>query len=344
MEALIAKSTEQLKEIVTSLGEAPFRAAQIELWLKKGAQIEEMKNIPLSLREALGENYRSLALESEGTFYEKSTETSKFLLKTSEGILIECVGMVYDGTLSLCVSSQAGCPMGCVFCQSGEGGFIRNLTAQEMISQAVIVSKAMNMPVHNVVLMGSGEPLLNYDNVSEFIRYINREDTMNVGIRRITLSTCGITPGIRRMTRENLGVNLSISLHCALPEIREKIMPAEKKFPIKQAFEACNEYRRVTGRRITCEYCVIQGVNDSFECASALREMLSGTDAQVNLIDYNPKEGYRPANGSNALSSFAKLLKRMSINYTIRRKLGSSVAAACGQLKSSYQKSGRQKN
>lgn len=337
MEPLIGKTKDEYDAIVSSLGEAPYRARQIEKSVNAGRLIDEMSELSLKLRERLKADYTTFALDEKSVLTEEKTDTRKFLLRMQDSVLIECVGMVYDGKLSVCVSTQAGCPMRCVFCESGRNGLIRSLTSPEIISQAYIVSRNMGMPVHSVVLMGSGEPLLNYRNVKEFIEFITREDTLGIGVRRITLSTCGVTSGIKRMTEDGLGVNLSLSLHCAVPEIRKTIMPSEEKFPLSEAYKACMEYRKASGRLITLEYSVIDGVNDSLECARALAELIKGSDCEVNIIDYNPTEGYRGANKANTAGEFAKKLKRLGINYTIRRKLGSSVAAACGQLKSSYE-------
>ena len=338
--AIVSMDDEMLRQTVTSFGQPAFRASQIRQWVLKGREPEEMENLPKDFRGKLGENFCSLSLSREYEMREESTDTTKFLFRTGDDIIIECVGLIYDDRLTVCVSTQAGCAMGCRFCSSTEGGLIRDLRADEMVSQVILASRILDRKTMNIVLMGSGEPLLNYDNVKRFIEYIVREDTLNIGIRHITLSTCGIVPGIDRLTEDRLGVNLSLSLHCAVPGIREELMPVQKKYDLKDAFSACMRFRSATGRRITLEYCVVEGTNDTEECAFALRDLMKGTDSEVNLIDYNRKEGYRKLNSRTAADRFSKRLTELGIAHTLRRRLGSSINAACGQLKSRYLKDG----
>lgn len=334
--ALIGLDGEELTAIMAEMGQSPFRAKQIKQWLLKGAEFSEMTNIPSTLRDALSERYTPLALFREYEMHEDETDTTKFLFRTADDIIIESVGLMYDGRLTVCVSTQAGCAMGCSFCSSTVGGLLRNLTSAEMISQLVLAGRIMGKEIANIVLMGSGEPLNNYDSVKEFLVYIMRADTLNIGIRHITLSTCGIVPGIDRMIEDGLFVNLSLSLHCAVNDVRVQLMPVEKKYHLQDAFSACMRFRKASGRRITLEYCVVEGLNDTEQCARALKNLMKGTDSEVNLIDYNKKDGYRKLNSRSAADRFAAMLKKYGIDYTLRRRLGSSINAACGQLKSTY--------
>ncbi|MBO7700738.1 MAG: 23S rRNA (adenine(2503)-C(2))-methyltransferase RlmN [Eubacteriaceae bacterium] len=336
--ALVSLSDEELIAVIGELGQSPFRAKQIRQWLLKGALFSEMTNLPKDLREVLAEKYTELSLSREYEMREEDTDTTKFLLRTADDIIIESVGLIYDGKLTVCVSTQAGCAMGCSFCSSTVGGLIRNLTSSEMLSQLILASRITGLAVSNIVLMGSGEPLNNYENVKEFLLYIMRKDTLNIGIRHITLSTCGIVPGIDRMREDALFVNLSLSLHCAVGDIRVQLMPVEKKYHLEDAFSACMRFRQASGRRITLEYCVVEGLNDTEQCARALKDLMRGTDSEVNLIDYNKKEGYRALNSRTAADRFSAMLTKYGIDHTLRRRLGSSINAACGQLKSTYVK------
>lgn len=330
---------EKIEKVITQEFNQPkFRVKQLISWILKGCPFSEMSNLSKDFRKALEEEYIELPLAYEYKMVEKRTDTTKYLFRTNDDIIIEAVGLIYDGKLTVCVSTQAGCAMGCKFCSSTVGGLIRNLTAEEMVSQLILASKDKGIPVNNIVLMGSGEPLNNYDNVKAFIDYIIRPDTLNIGIRHITLSTCGLAKGIDKMTEDKLFVNLSLSLHSAVSEIRKSIMPVETACSFKEAFASCCKFREASGRRITLEYCVIEGVNDGEESARALFNLMKGTDAEVNLIDYNKKEGYLKQNSTSAADDFAKKLKKFKINYTLRRRLGSSINAACGQLKSRYLK------
>ena len=313
-----------------------YRAEQIYKWAIKGTEIEDMTNIPKAFRQQLSEDYVSLGLEIVEKHYEKKTDTTKYLMKTNDDIVIECVALIYTEKLTVCVSSQAGCRMGCKFCMSGQKGLLRNLTAAEMLSEAILVSKDCGIPVTNIVLMGSGEPLDNYDAVRRFIKLASEDKGLNIGVRRITVSTCGLIPGVKKLTEDLPGVNLSLSLHCAVPEIRKTIMPIENAYSVVDVIEACKEYRKKSGRLITCEYTVIEGVNDTEHCARALAKLLRGTDMTVNLIDYNENPLYRKKNRRGVTEEFANKLKNLKINYTIRRKLGSDINSACGQLRASY--------
>lgn len=327
---------ELTQKITDSYNQPRFRAEQIYSWAVKGTEITDMRNIPNTLKDELSKEFTSTALTLTLKKEEKRTDTIKYLFTTNDNITIESVALIYSGRLTVCVSSQAGCRMGCKFCVSGENGLIRGLTAAEIIAQPILISKDQSLPVSNIVLMGSGEPLDNYDAVRRFIRLCGEEKGLNIGIRHITLSTCGIIPGIKRLTNDDLGVNLSLSLHCAIPEIRKTIMPVENAYSITDVIEVCKEYRKKSGRRITCEYAVIEGINDTEACAKAIYKLLAGTDMTVNVIDYNEKASFKAKNKRGAAEEFANKLKNLKINYTIRRKLGSDINAACGQLKAGY--------
>lgn len=337
MNFIAGTSEETLKEILKAKYGAPvFRAAQIMSWMYKGADFDQMSNIPTALRKKLSDDYAVFPLKQLQKYEEKKTGTVKYIFKTYDGILVECVVMKYDHGAAVCVSSQAGCRMGCAFCASGKEGLIRNLTASEMFSQVILAQKDIGERINTVVLMGSGEPLDNYANVTAFIRLLNDPNGLNIGIRNITLSTCGITKGIWRLIDDKLFVNLSLSLHAPVHELRMQIMPVEKAYNINEVIEACKAYRTASSRRVTLEYCLIEGFNDKPQCAKALQTLVKDTDMLVNVIDVNEGSGKYGKNNMACMRNFCKLLKNLNINYTIRRKLGSSINAACGQLKSRY--------
>ena len=313
-----------------------FRAGQINGWLYKGAEICEMHNLPSAFRLALADKYEAFPLSYKFDLYEEKTDTRKFIFSTADGIFIESVALNYDHGICVCVSTQAGCRMGCAFCESGKGGLIRNLTPGEMLSQIIRISKMLSRRITNIVLMGSGEPLDNYDNVKEFILRANSPDGLSISMRNITLSTCGIVSGIKRLIEDKIFVNLSLSLHAPSHELRSKIMPVEKAYNINEAIQACKQYRKESSRRITLEYCLIEGFNDTAECAKALYQICKNTDMLINLIDVNSTKGKYTRNSVHCMRNFVEKLKSYNINYTIRRRLGSSINAACGQLRSEY--------
>ncbi|MBR6801853.1 MAG: 23S rRNA (adenine(2503)-C(2))-methyltransferase RlmN [Eubacteriaceae bacterium] len=328
----------EMENIVTEEFHQPkFRAKQLYEWVYKAKEIDEMTNLPKNFRQELQLSYDSFALESKSVLKEQKSETEKYLLRTKDDIIIEAVLLRYEHGSSVCVSTQAGCGMHCKFCASGKNGLLRNLTAGEIISQVLIISRLAGVEVTNIVLMGSGEPLNNYNEVKKFIYLANDEKALNISIRKITLSTCGIIPGIRKMIDDELFVNLSLSLHSPIHEMRLDMMPAEKAYPVKDVIKACDEYRAASKRRMTYEYCVIEGLNDTDECANELYKLIGHSDGLVNLIDVNSGSGAYDENTKGVCEVFKEKLDKRGINATLRRKLGSSINAACGQLKAQYE-------
>ncbi|MBE6038753.1 MAG: 23S rRNA (adenine(2503)-C(2))-methyltransferase RlmN [Anaerofustis stercorihominis] len=337
--SLAGMTLAEMEAIVTEeFNEPKFRAKQLYEWVYKAKEINEMTNLPKKFRDALQLGYDSFALESKSVLREAKSETEKYLLRTKDDIIIEAVLLRYEHGNCVCVSTQAGCGMHCKFCASGKNGLLRNLTAGEIISEVLVISRLAGVEITNIVLMGSGEPLNNYENVKKFIQLCNDEKALNISIRKITLSTCGIIPGIRKMIEDSIFVNLSVSLHSPVSEMRLDMMPAEKAYPIADVVKACEEYRQASKRRITYEYCVIEGLNDTDECADRLYELIGESDALINLIDVNSGSGAYAQNTKGVAENFKAKLDKRKINATLRRKLGSSINAACGQLKSQYER------
>lgn len=334
---LAGSNLKELEELLADeFAQPKFRAKQIYEWICKGVQIADMSNIPVDLRNALDEKYAVSALEIVEKHEESKSGTIKYLLKTKDDIIIECVVLSYEHGSTICVSTQAGCAMGCSFCASGKDGLYRNLSAGEILSQLICVTADTKQKIANIVMMGSGEPFNNYNEVLKFILLANDKAGFNIGIRHITVSTCGILQGIKKLTEDKIFINLSVSLHSPISKMRGEMMPAEKTNPISEVVKACEQYRNISGRRITYEYCVIENLNDTAECADALYRLIGHTDAHVNLISVNETGGVYEKNNVKAVEEFADKLKNRNINCTIRRKLGSSINAACGQLKSRY--------
>ncbi len=323
--------------VVEEFHQPKFRAKQLYEWVYKAKEIDEMNNLPKNFRQELQLSYDTFALESKSVLKEQKSETEKYLLRTKDDIIIEAVLLRYEHGSSVCVSTQAGCGMHCKFCASGKNGLLRNLTAGEIISQVLLISRLAEVDVTNIVLMGSGEPLNNYEQVKKFIYLANDEKALNISIRKITLSTCGIIPGIRKMIDDELFVNLSLSLHSPIHEMRLDMMPAEKAYPVVEVIKACDEYRSASKRRITYEYCVIEGLNDTDECADALYRLIGHSDGLINLIDVNSGSGAYEENKKGVCEVFKEKLDKRGLNATLRRKLGSSINAACGQLKAQYE-------
>ena len=335
--ALSGFTLEQFQDILAQqFLEKKFRAKQIMDWVYKGASFSEMRNIPNELRVKLEDNFTVRELEITQKKEENKTGTIKYLLKTKDDIIIECVVLSYEYGNTICVSSQAGCPMMCAFCASGKDGLIRNLSASEMMSQLICAVSDTHKPISNIVLMGSGEPLDNYEQVKQFISSANDPNVFGIGIRNITLSTCGIIPGIARMIEDRVFINLSVSMHAPFSDMRAAIMPVERKYPIQDVIKICERYRSESGRRITYEYSVVSGLNDTDACADEIYKLLKRSDAHVNLIGMNEGNGNFAKSDDAAVREFEKKLLTRNINCTIRRKLGSSINAACGQLKSQY--------
>ena len=326
---------EELEVLVTELGEKKFRARQIFGWLAKGvSSFEEMTNVPKGLRESLAEDGWSAALPEAVRRQESKDGTVKCLFRFEDGAAAESVFMKYEYGNSICISSQCGCRMGCSFCASTMDGLERSFTGGEMLAQVLAMRRITGEDIGHVVIMGMGEPFDNYEEVTGFIRLINDSRGYGMGLRNITVSTCGIIPGIRSFAEDMPQVNLAVSLHAPNQELRQRTMPVAKKYGYDELMKACREYTEKTGRRITFEYALIDGVNDTRECAEELASRLKGWLTHVNLIPLNEVSGreYKKAQ-AGSVRSFKETLERQGIAVTVRRTLGSDIDAACGQLR-----------
>lgn len=323
------------EELMESLGEPKYRGKQLVTWtLQKGSHtIEDMTDLGKHLRRKLGEIAHLQRVELV-TQQVSETGTIKFLFRLADGEAIESVFMPHEYGNSVCVSTQVGCKMGCTFCASTIGGMVRDLTAGEIYDQVLTIQQATGQRVGSIVLMGAGEPLDNYDNCIKFIRMISAPYGLNIGVRHITLSTCGWVPGIRKLAQEGLQITLSISLHAPNDQMRSQVMPVNKKYGIQELMQACQEYISITNRRISFEYSLIHGVNDSIETAQELGELLKGMLCHVNLIPVNAvtERGWeKPPH--RQIEKFKGVLARMGIETTVRREMGADIDAACGQLR-----------
>ncbi|MGI5900557.1 MAG: 23S rRNA (adenine(2503)-C(2))-methyltransferase RlmN [Christensenellales bacterium] len=340
---LLSLSLDELKEEIKSAGLPPFRATQIYSWLMKGASFEGMKNLPLTLRESLSERYKAGSVSILETFSSEIDGTKKLLFALDDGNVVEGVFMRHSYGNTLCISSQVGCAMGCAFCASTIGGAERDITAAEMLHMVLLVNAIADggerRGVTNIVIMGSGEPLLNYDNVIKFLRLVSAPGGINISPRNISLSTCGIIPAIYKLMEENLPITLAISLHAATDDIRSQIMPVNRQYPIKELLGACVEYTKRTKRRIVFEYALIDGLNSSEDDAKALGMLLRGIMCHVNLISLNKVEEspLLPAGKAKTLR-FLRTLEQMGISATTRRSMGGDIEGACGQLRRSFLK------
>ncbi len=332
-------SFEQLAEEMEKLGEKPFRAKQIYEWLhvRLADDFDEMTNLSKNLRGRLDERYEIRKVEVLKRLRSKADATEKFLFELCDGNVVESVWMKYPYGNSVCISSQAGCRMGCRFCASAIGGRIRDLTPSEMLRQVYRIQKLTGERVSNLVVMGTGEPLDNYDNFLAFIHMITDPRGLNISQRSVTASTCGIVPNMRRLANEKLQITLALSLHGATQEKRERLMPIAGKYKLQEVLEACDYYFEKTGRRVTFEYSLIQGVNDTEEDLRELTEIMRKRNGHLNLIPVNPVEerNYRKPGRKNALE-FKNKLEKNGINVTIRRERGADINGACGQLRRSY--------
>jgi 23S rRNA (adenine2503-C2)-methyltransferase len=328
MTELLSMNIEQLKEIVTGMGEKPYAAAQLSDWLSKGVCFEDMSNLPKTLREKLRNEYTEGYARVELKIVSEDG-TIKYLLEMPAGGFIECVFMRYHHGNTLCVSTQLGCRMGCAFCASGREGLIRNLTAGEMRSEFIAASESGE--ISNVVLMGAGEPFDNYVNVIHFIKMLGEDH--GIGIRRVSLSTCGLVPEILRLADENLPVTLCISLHSAIDEKRKRIMPGASGYSVKQILDAAKFYFKKTGRRIIIEYTLIRGFNDGEEDINSLLGALRGMNCHINVIPLNSSSGDFLSADTKLAHEFAARLTKSGKSATVRRSLGSDIEGACGQLR-----------
>ena len=317
-------------------GEPGFRAKQLYQWLhqKQVTSFDAMTNLPAALRQKLGKLGKIAQVETELLLESKLDETRKFLFRLEDGNCVETVWMEYHHGPSLCISTQVGCRMGCRFCASTLDGLERNLTPGEMLGEIYEAQRQMGRRISSLVLMGIGEPLDNLPNVLTFLGILSSAEGQRLGLRHVSLSTCGLVDGIRALMKENLGLTLSISLHAANDETRSRIMPVNRRYPIGELMEACREYFRVTGRRISYEYALIDGVNDSEARARELAALLRGQNCHVNLIPVNPvKERETKRSSRAAVERFVRQLDELGINATVRRELGADISAACGQLR-----------
>lgn len=321
--------------------ESTFRAKQIFSWIYKGVlEFEEMKNIPIGLINKLKENFYIGIPEVIEELKSTIDDTQKLLLAFNDGNIIESVVMRYKHGNSICISTQIGCRMGCKFCASTLEGRVRNLTAGEILSQIIVAQKVIGERISNIVLMGSGEPLDNYENVIKFIELVTSDYGLNIGQRHITLSTCGLVPKIYELADKGYSLTLAISLHAFSDEKRREIMPIANKYSIKEILEACDYYFKKTGRRITFEYSLVSGVNDSKEDAKLLSKLLKGKQCHINLIPVNEiKENTLKRPSRKDIVEFEKIVKENGIGVTIRREMGSDINAACGQLRRNFLKS-----
>lgn len=331
----------ELKEEIQQLGEKPFRAGQIYKWLHvdKVETFDEMTNISKDLRQKLSDEFEIRTLEPIKVLISKIDGTRKYLFRIKGGTIIESVLMRYHHGNSVCISTQSGCRMGCRFCASTLNGLDRNLEPSELLEQIYQIEKNIGEKVSNIVLMGSGEPLDNYDNVTKFLELITDENGANISQRNITLSTCGLVPKINELAMKHLQITLAISLHASDDETRRKLMPIANKYTIDEVLEACRNYFKETGRRITFEYSLVAGENDTIGEADRLADRIKGINCHVNLIPVNPiKERDFVQSGKRAVLDFKRRLEKYKINVTIRREMGRDINGACGQLRNEAMK------
>lgn len=322
--------------VTQELGEPKYRAGQLYHWLhkKQVSTFEEMNNLPAPLRQRLAQTAFITPVTTRRRLESALDGTRKFLFALADGSCIETVWMEYHHGPSLCISTQVGCRMGCQFCASTLGGLVRNLTPGEMLQEVYEAQRQMGRPISSLVLMGIGEPLDNLPNVLAFLDILCSEEGQQLGWRHVSLSTCGLVPGIRELMDKKLGLTLSISLHAPDDAARSAIMPVNRSYPIGELMAVCREYFAVTGRRISYEYALIDGVNDSPEQAAALARLLKGQTCHVNLIPVNPVAERATRRSSRAaVERFARRLGQLGVNATVRRELGADIAAACGQLR-----------
>ena len=327
----------QLEEFLKQIGEPAYRAKQIFKWIYKGeTQFEKMTDLPKILIDKLNEHAYISMVDIYKKYESALDETVKYVFLLEDGNMVESVKMKYSFGVTACISSQVGCSMGCGFCASTEGGMVRNLSWSEMADEVLTIEKDSSEKVSRVVVMGSGEPLLNYDELIQFLKILNMPIAFNISFRRMTVSTCGIVPEIFRLADEGIPITLAVSLHASNDEIRSRLMPINKRYPILQLLDACKYYIIKTKRRITFEYALISQINDTEECAHELSNLLRDMLCHVNLIPLNPVEGkaYKRSKPIQ-VRRFEKILSASGISATVRRELGSDIQAACGQLRRS---------
>ena len=337
--ALNGFTYEELEQYVLEMGESKFRAKQIFQWIAKGASIGEMTNLSAALRARLEAVSTANPVAIQGVYSSQIDDTEKFLYALEDDNLIEGVVMRYHHGDTLCVSTQVGCRMGCSFCASTLEGHVRNLTPGEMLGQVLCANRHIQQSgkerrIHNIVLMGSGEPLDNYENVMKFLRLVNDERGLNISLRNVSLSTCGLIPQMYALADEGVPVTLSVSLHASNDRIRRELMPVANANPMEKLLAACRNYLEKTGRRVIFEYALIRGVNDSFACADELAKKLRGMQCHVNLIPLNEvKERNLAGVSRKEAEAFMTRLIQRGTSATIRREMGADIDGACGQLR-----------
>ena len=326
---------EELEAYLVAIGEPRFRARQLFSWLGKGAaSFDVMRNLPKLLRDRLASDAELKSLKLLQKQESQLDGTAKFLWELPDGNAVETVVMRYEYGLSVCISTQVGCRQGCAFCASTIGGLVRNLAASEMLDEVLCSQREMGERISHIVLMGIGEPLDNYENVMRFLRLVSHPDGLNIGMRHIALSTCGLTEEIDRLAGEDLQITLALSLHAPDDETRSMLMPANRSRSVSEVVAACERYGKSTGRRVSFEYAMIDGVNDSPQQAKALARLAKKARAHINLIPLNHVEERRFAPSTKeAMREFCAVLDTEGANYTIRRSLGGDVDASCGQLR-----------
>ena len=333
---LKSMTLEELTEFVKELGEKSFRAKQLYQWMhvKLAESLDECTNLPKSLKEKLSEYSTYTSLKTVKMLESGIDGTRKYLFGLDDGNVIESVLMKYHHGNSVCISSQVGCRMGCRFCASTQAGRVRNLEAGEICSEIYTAQKDIGERISHIVLMGIGEPLDNFDEVMRFLENITSPEGVNIGMRNISLSTCGLVPKIDQLAEKKLQLTLSISLHAPTNQIRSSMMPVNDAYPVEQLIQTVRRYQETTGRRVSFEYSMVRGVNDSDICAKQLADLIRGMGAHVNLIPINPVDGspYSATDAAN-VRRFQQKLESLGVNATVRRRLGSEISAACGQLR-----------
>ena len=339
---LKSMTQQEIGAVLKELGQPTFRAKQVYSWLHKGVRsYEEMSNLPKTLRDALSQQYPICAPEVVRKQESQKDGTIKYLWRLSDGNCVETVLMRYHYGNTVCISTEVGCKMGCAFCASTLGGLVRKLEPFEMLDQVLFTQVDSGQPISHIVLMGIGEPLDNFDNVMRFLELVNSADGMNISMRHISLSTCGLVPKIDELAKRKLQLTLSVSLHAPNDEIRNTIMPVNKAYPVEELLAACRRYYDATSRRISFEYAMIDGVNDSEENAKELIRRLKGLPAHFNLIPLNHvEESPLKPSSRNAVAKFQKTLENSGIPATVRRTLGGDIDASCGQLRRKHMKQG----
>ena len=330
----------EIGQVLKALGQPAFRGKQVYTWLHKGVKsYDEMSNLPQNLRAELAQRYPICAPEVVRKQESKKDGTIKYLWKLSDGNCVETVLMRYHYGNTVCISTEVGCPMGCAFCASTLGGLVRRLEPYEMLDQVLFTQIDSGLPVSHIVLMGIGEPLDNFDNVMRFLELVNSPEGMNISMRHISLSTCGLVPKIDELAKRKLQLTLSVSLHAPNDEVRNTIMPVNKAYPVEELLAACRRYYDQTSRRISFEYAMIDGVNDSVDDAKELIRRMKGLPAHFNLIPLNyVEESPLKPSSHNAVARFQKTLEDAGIPATVRRTLGGDIDASCGQLRRKYTK------